>query len=53
MISHNFIDPKLLPNWRDSCNSDPESASCQFFYYRYEDLMRKIDPYNVYGPCVS
>jgi hypothetical protein len=53
MNTHHFIDPKIYPTWKGACHTDPESASCQFFYARYEQLMKKIDPYNIYGPCLD
>lgn len=51
MISHNFIDPRLVPYWERSCKTDPDSAGCSYFYERYEDLIYRIDEYNVYGEC--
>lgn len=51
MISHNFVDPQLLPYWERSCKVDQESAGCQFFYQRFDDLTYNIDPLNVYGNC--
>ena len=53
MIFHNLIDPKLLQVWERSCNNDPDSAGCSFFYTRYDDLVGDLDPYNIYGPCYS
>lgn len=52
MINHHFIDPKLIPNWEGACHTDPKSAGCKFFYARYEDIVKKIDPYNLYGGCL-
>jgi hypothetical protein len=51
MISHNFIDPRLIPYWERSCKVDPDSAGCSYFYRRYEDLLYRIDEYNIYGEC--
>jgi hypothetical protein len=51
MIAHNFIDPRLVPYWERSCKVDPDSAGCSYFYERYEDLVYRIDEYNVYGEC--
>ena len=51
MNTHHFIDPKIYPNWKGACHSDPQSAGCQFFYTRYEELLKRIDFYNIYGPC--
>lgn len=51
MISHNFIDPRLIPYWQRSCKTDPDSAGCSYFYERYEDLTYRIDKYNIYGQC--
>ena len=53
MISHNLIDPKLIPVWERSCMIDPDSAGCSFFMTRYDDLVGDLDPYNIYGPCFS
>jgi DNA replication protein DnaC len=53
MMTHHFIDPKIYPNWKTSCHSDSQSAGCQFFYARYEELMKRIDFYNIYGPCLD
>lgn len=30
---------------------DVESAGCQFFYERYEDLVYRINEYNIYSEC--
>lgn len=43
MISHNLIDPQLLSYWEKSCKVDVDSAGCQYFYQRYEDLIYRID----------
>lgn len=51
MNTHHFIDPKIYPNWKGACHTDPQSAGCQFFYSRYEQLLKRIDFYNIYGPC--
>ena len=51
MISHNMIDPRLIPYWERSCKTDPDSAGCSYFYERYEDLLYGIDKYNIYGQC--
>ena len=51
MIDHNFVDPKLLPYWQNSCENDPQSAGCGFFNNRYEDLLFRTNPYNIYGVC--
>jgi hypothetical protein len=53
MVDHDFIDPELLHYWRDSCQQDEESAGCQFFYTRFDDLVGDINPYNVYGYCYT
>jgi hypothetical protein len=53
MMTHHFIDPKLFPTWKNACHSDPQSAGCQFFYVRYEELLKRIDFYNIYGPCLD
>lgn len=53
MMSHQFVDPKIFPNWKTGCHNDPESAGCQFFYFRYEQLLKRIDFYNIYGPCID
>lgn len=53
MMARHFIDPKIYPNWKTACHSDPQSAGCQFFYARYEELMKKVDFYNIYGPCLD
>ena len=53
MIDHNFIDPKLEQTWETSCKVDEQSAGCQFFYRKYDDLVGKINPYNIYGKCYS
>lgn len=49
MISHNLIDPRLVPYWERSCKSDASSAGCAYFYRRYEDLLYRIDEFNIYG----
>ena len=51
MVSHNLIDPQLMPYWTRSCKVDPESAGCQYFYERFEDLTYRIDEFNIYGDC--
>lgn len=51
MISHNLIDPQLIPYWIRSCKVDADSAGCHYFYQRYQDLTYRIDEYNVYGQC--
>jgi hypothetical protein len=43
MQSHNLVDPQLLPYWTRSCKADLESAGCQYFYARFEDLTYRID----------
>lgn len=53
MMTHHFIDPKIYPNWKGACHTDPQSAGCQFFYARYEELLKRIDFYNIYGPCLD
>ena len=35
MVARSFVDPETLQYWRSSCQSDPESAGCQFFLKRY------------------
>lgn len=51
MIARSFVDPETLQYWRSSCQSDPESAGCQFFLKRYTEDVRELNPYNVYGYC--
>jgi hypothetical protein len=53
MNNHHFIDPRIYSNWQTSCHKDPKSAGCQFFYLRYEELMRNIDFKNIYSGCVK
>lgn len=50
MIKRDYIDPKVLSYW-SSCKRDPESAGCMFFLERYEDLLLRVNPYNIYGTC--
>ena len=50
-MSHNFVDPQLMPYWEKSCKNDIESAGCQYFYERYQDLVYRVDEYNIYGKC--
>ena len=51
MVARSFVDPETLQYWRSSCQSDPESAGCQFFLKRYTEDVRELNPYNVYGYC--
>lgn len=51
MVERDFIDPELQHYWTDSCANDEESAGCQYFYSRFDDLTGDINPYNVYGDC--
>jgi len=51
MVERDFIDPELLQYWRVSCQTDEDSAGCQYFYYRFGDITDDINPYNVYGAC--
>ena len=49
MMTHNLIDPQLKQYWEKSCKVDKESAGCQYFYERFEDMTYRIDEYNIYG----
>lgn len=40
MVSRNFVDPETLQYWRSSCQTDPDSAGCQFFLKRYTEDVR-------------
>src|ERR1700733_7476466 len=51
MVQHDFIDPELFHYWIQSCSQDGESAGCQYFHTRFDDLTEDISPYNVYGNC--
>lgn len=51
MISHNFIDPTLEKYWTTSCQTDPQSAGCAFFFKRYDDLLAQVNLQNIYGKC--
>jgi serine carboxypeptidase-like clade 2 len=46
MINRNFVDPENLNYWRSSCQTDPESAGCQFFIKRYQEDVDEINPYS-------
>lgn len=53
MFSRNFIDPTLEKYWQVSCQTDPKSAGCSFFFHQYDDLLNKINFHNIYGNCSS
>lgn len=53
MFTRNFIDPTLSKYWEDSCQLDPESAGCQFFIRRYDELLLGINLHNIHGKCYS
>jgi len=49
MIARGFVDPENLQYWRSSCQTDPESAGCQFFIKRYTDDVRELNPYSIFA----
>jgi hypothetical protein len=48
MVSRSFVDPETLQYWRSSCQTDPDSAGCQFFLKRYREDVRELNPYSKY-----
>jgi hypothetical protein len=48
MVSRSFVDPETLQYWRSSCQTDPDSAGCQFFIKRYREDVRELNPYSKY-----
>lgn len=48
MVARNFVDPETLQYWKSSCQTDPESAGCQFFLKRYAEDVRELNPYSIY-----
>lgn len=46
MVARSFVDPETLQYWRSSCQTDPESAGCQYFLKRYTDDVRELNPYS-------
>lgn len=48
MVARSFVDPETLQYWRSSCQTDPESAGCQYFLKRYTDDVRELNPYSNY-----
>ena len=51
MFTRNFIDPMLDRYWDGSCQTDPSSAGCKFFFTRYDELLKKVNFHNIYGNC--
>lgn len=51
MFTRNMIDPMLDKNWENSCQIDPASAGCQFFFKRYDELLYEINFRSIYGKC--
>lgn len=51
MNARDFIDPEIMQYWDNSCNNDPESAGCQYFYSKFGENVQEINPYNVYSYC--
>lgn len=46
MIDHNFVDPEIIQYWKSSCQTDPNSAGCNFFHKRLEENVEEINPYS-------
>jgi serine carboxypeptidase-like clade 2 len=40
MVARSFVDPETLQYWRSSCQTDADSAGCQFFLKRYTEDVR-------------
>lgn len=53
MFSRNFIDPNLERYWQVSCQTDPQSAGCSYFFRQYDDLLNKINFHSIYGNCAA
>ncbi len=53
MFSRNFIDPNLERYWLVSCQTDPQSAGCSYFFRQYDDLLSKINFHSIYGACAA
>lgn len=51
MFTRNLIDPMLDRYWDGSCQTDPISAGCKFFFTRYDELLNKVNLQNLYGTC--
>ncbi len=51
LINHDFVDPDILNYWKQSCQTDPESAGCAFFTKKFEENIFELNPYNVYDYC--
>ena len=50
MVARNFVDPETIQYWKSSCQTDPDSAGCQFFLKRYREDVRELNPYSIYFP---
>lgn len=47
MVDRDFIDPELVNYWKTSCQTDPDSAGCNYFIVEYEEDTSELNPYSI------
>jgi hypothetical protein len=48
MIDRSFVDPEIIPIYKTSCQTDPDSAGCRYFTLEFDKGTEELNPYSKY-----
>jgi carboxypeptidase C (cathepsin A) len=49
--NHNLFSPQILQVLQGVCPNDPESISCQYALQQVNAILKRVNPYDIYGYC--